>query len=242
MLRKLILIPIILFVLLQTAAFPADMAKILQQKISTSFVNTPLERVIRVLSNQYGVNMIVGGDAQGRVTINLTDVPLEEALSAILKSQGYHFVVRENVIYVKSQKLQLEGELFTKVLKLQYQDGFRLKNSLSPMLSSKGKMEALLSEPAEKDKVNRSNLLVVTDFWENVRGIEQVVAQVDQPVKQVQIEVKLIEKLLTDEKKVGLDLPRSLSVKAQGRRNDCTDPKSPAKRRVAKPAGTFSMV
>ncbi len=216
MIRKLILLPLLLILFFQSLLLSADMEKILQQKISTSFVNTPLERVIRILSNQYGVNMIVSGDAQGTVTINLTDVPLQEALSAILKTQGYHFVVGENVIYVKSYKVQIEGELTTKVFDLKYQDGFRLKSSLTPVLSSKGKMEALLVETDPKNKLQRSNKLVVTDFWENVRQIEQAINQLDNPEQQLQIEVRLVEKIISNEKRVGLDLPKSLTVNGQG--------------------------
>ena len=215
--KKTLLFSLFLFLILQGAAlFATDINEILKQKISTSFVNTPLERVIRVLSNQYGVNMIVGGDAQGRVTINLTDVAFEDALSAILKTQGYHFVLGNNVLYVKPQKMEITGELSTKVFELKYVDGFMLKTSLTPMLSGKGKMEALLVEADKNQQMQRSNVLVVTDYWENVRKIEKVIMQMDHPVKQIQIEVRLIEKLVGDEKRVGLDLPKSLTVKAQG--------------------------
>lgn len=216
MLRRPLLFSVILFLIFQTLSFSADMNKILKQKISTSFVNTPLERVIRVLSNQYGVNMIIGGDAQGKVTINLTDVALEDALNAILKAQGYHFVFGNNVLYIKPQKLEINGELSTKVFDLKYIDGFMLKTSLTPMLSGKGKMEALLVEADKNAKLQRSNVLVLTDFWENISEIDKVIKKMDHAVKQVQIEVRLIEKLIGNEKRVGLDLPKSLTLKAQG--------------------------
>ena len=216
MLRRLFLIALLFFSVRSAALYSAELEDILKQKITTSFVNTPLERVIRLLSNQYGVNIIVGGQAQGKVTINLTDVTLADALSAILKTQGYHFVLGNNVLYVKPENMSISGELETKVFNLHYLDGFHLKTSLKPMLSAKGKIEALLAESEKEQQMQRSNTLVVTDYWENVRQITQVIEQMDKDIPQIQIEVRLVEKIIGDDKKVGINLPRSFTVQAQG--------------------------
>lgn len=216
MIRRLFLISMLILLARSTPVFSAELKDILKQKISTSFVNTPLERVISVLSNQYGINIIVGGDAQGKVTINLSEVTLADALSAILKTQGYHFVMGNNVLYVKPENVSINGELETKVFNLHYLDGFHLKSSLKPMLSAKGKIEALLAETEKDQKMQRSNTLVVTDYWENIRQVTQVIEQMDKALPQIQIEVKLVEKIIGDDKKVGINLPRSFTVQAQG--------------------------
>lgn len=216
MIKKTFLLVIGLLLVLQTTAFSMDISEVLKQKVSTNFVNTPLERVIRVLSNQYNLNIIVGGDASGRVTIHLTNVELGSALNAILKSQGYHYIVGEDVLFVKPLKMDVNGELETRVFNLKYIDGYSLKNSLLPLLSAKGKIEALLSEKEENEKLNRSHLLVVTDFWENVQRIDEVIKKMDVSVQSLQIEVRLVEKMIRDEKRVGLDLPTSVTVKAMG--------------------------
>ncbi len=216
MIKKSFILVIGLLLMVQTAAFSVDISKVLKQKISTNFVNTSLERVIRVLSNQYNLNIIVGGDASGRVTIQLTNVELGSALNAILKSQGYHYIIGNDVLFVKPERMNVNGELETRVFNLKYLDGFSLKNSVLPMLSAKGKIEALLSEKEENGKFNRSHILVITDFWENIQRIDEVIKQMDVPVKSLQIEVRLIEKMIRDEKRVGLDLPTSVTVKTMG--------------------------
>jgi len=216
MIKKVSLTIISLFFLFQINAFALTTDKVLKQKISTNFVNTSLERVIRVLSNQYGLNIIIGGGTAGKVTIQLTNVTLGDALDAILKSQGYHYVLGENVLYVKPLKMDVSGELVTKIFDLKYLEGFSLKTSLTPLLSTKGKMEALLSEPEEDDKLNRSHIIVVSDFRENIQVITSVIEQMDVPSKVLQIEVRLIEKLVSDEQRIGLDLPTSVTVKAMG--------------------------
>lgn len=188
----------------------------LEQKISTRFVNTPLERAVRILAQQYGLNVIISGQVRGTVTTSLNDVALGEALDAILKAQGYHYVLGDNVIIVKSLKLPLDGDLETKVFQLKYVDGFHLQTALQPLLSSRGKIEPLLSEPENNEKFQRSNILVVSDLHDQLGKITKVIAAMDQPEKQLQIEVRLVEKFLGGEKKVGLDLPRSATVKMIG--------------------------
>ncbi len=210
---------VILFALLFgsiSTGYGTDVNKVLQQKMSTSFINTSLEKVIRVLGAQYGLNIIVGGNASGRVTIQLSNVPLSEALNAILKSQGYHYVISGNVLYVKPIKMDVNGELKTKVFHLKYLDGMRLKLSLVPLLSPKGKMEALLSDQGTDDKQSISNTLVVTDYRENLDVVSKTIKEMDIPAKEMQIEVRLIEKLITNDDKVGLDLPKSVTVKTMG--------------------------
>lgn len=216
MLKKGLFIALSVFFLMHSAVFALSTSEILKQKISTNFVNTSLERVVRVLSNQYGLNIIIGGNATGKVTIQLTNVTLSDALNAILKTQGYHYIVGNNVLFVKPVKEDVNGELTTDVFKLKYLDGFSLKEALVPMLSAKGKMEALLSENSENDKEKRSNILVVSDFWENVERITEAIKIMDVPAKALQIEVRLVEKLVGREDRVGLDLPTSMTVKTMG--------------------------
>jgi len=193
-----------------------DQSEILKRKISTSFVDTPLEKVIRVLARQYQLNIIISGKAKETITTNLRDVTLAEGLDAILKSLGYHYVLSGDLIIVKPLAMSMNGELDQRVYNLHYVDGYHLKKSLVPLLSGKGKMEALLAEREKDEKEKRSNILVVSDYRENLKIIDKVIREMDKPEKSIQIEVRLIEKLIGDESRVGLDLPTSLKVQATG--------------------------
>ncbi len=196
--------------------FAQNNAERLEQKISTSFVNTPLERAVRILAQQYGLNITISGQVRGTVTSSLNNVPLGAALNAILKSQGYHYVMGNNVIIVKPLSLVLDGDLETKVFNLKYIDGFHLKKAIQPLLSSRGRIEPLLSETETNEKLQRSNIIVVSDLHEQLQRIAQVIQTMDQPEKQLQIEVRLVEKFIGDEKRVGLDLPKSVTVRMMG--------------------------
>jgi len=214
-LKKLLIIIFSVFLFLQ-ALSASEIEKKLQQKISTSFAGTSLEGAMRILAKQYGLNIIVGQGGQERVTATLFDVSLGEALNAILKTHGFHYILGSNVIMVTPFDMAVNGELNSQVFELNYLDGFKLKITLEPILSPKGKIEALLSETEEKDKYIRSNILVVTDMRENIRTIEKIIQQMDKPPKQMQIDVRLVEKNVGDELRVGIDWPKSMKVTMTG--------------------------
>jgi type IV pilus assembly protein PilQ len=194
----------------------SDIDEKLNMQVSPKFVGASIQEVLRVLSRQYSLNMVVGDEIRGSVTVQLDNVTLSDALNAVLKSHGYHYVVDNNVIYVKAFDQEINGELSAKVFSLKYLDGYNLKATLEPLLSSKGKIEPLISEKV-KDEVNqRSDILVVTDLWENIRTLENVIKTIDVPSKQIHIEVRLVEVLMSDEKQVGINLPKQVEVSLTG--------------------------
>jgi len=208
---------IIMAVILLTFSLAAsDMDEKLNTQVSPKFVGASIQEVLRVLSRQYSLNLVVGDDITGTVTVQLDNVTLSDALNAVLKTHGYHYVVDNNVIFVKPFDQEINGELSTKVFQLKYLDGFNVKASLEPLLSAKGRIEPLISEKVKDEVDLRSDILVVTDLWENVRTFDQVIQTIDVPSKQINIEVRLVEVLMSDEKQVGINLPKKVQVSLTG--------------------------
>ena len=54
-------------------------------QVSLSFQDAKLVNVVRMLLSEDNLNLIMGEDVSGRVTVNLDDVSLETALDAILR-------------------------------------------------------------------------------------------------------------------------------------------------------------
>jgi type IV pilus secretin PilQ/predicted competence protein len=208
---------LVIAVLLLTINLSAsDIDEKLNLQVSPKFVGASIQEVLRVLSRQYSLNLVVGDEIRGSVTVQLDNVTLSDALNAILKSHGYHYVVYDNVIYVKAFDQDINGELSTKVFQLKYLDGFNLKTTLETLLSSKGKIEPIVSEKVKEETDQRSDILVVTDMWENVKAIENVIQTIDVPSKQIHIEVRLVETLVSDQKQIGINLPKKVQVSMTG--------------------------
>lgn len=207
---------VIALLLLIANLLASDIDQKLNMQVSPKFVGASIQEVLRVLSRQYSLNMVVGDEIRGNVTVQLDNVTLSDALNAVLKSHGYHYVVDNNVIYVKAFDQDVNGELSAKVFQLKYLDGFNLKATLEPLLSSKGRIEPLISERVKEEINQRSDIIVVTDLWENIRTLENVIKAIDVPSKQIHIEVRLVEVLVSDEKQVGINLPKQVDVSLTG--------------------------
>lgn len=206
----------LLFLIAVSFANGGELEETLQKKVSPKFVGTSIQQVLRVFARQYSLNLVVGGDVTGNVTVQLNDVTLADALSAILKAHGYHYIIENNVILVKPFDQNVNGELTSKVYRLNYLDGNLLTKTLEPLLSSKGKIEPLIAEVEKEDKFERASEIVVTDNWENLARIDEVIKNLDTPITQVQIEVRLVETLLGNEKEIGFNPPKKISGSITG--------------------------
>jgi type IV pilus secretin PilQ/predicted competence protein len=207
---------IIAILILITNLSASEIEEKLNMQVSPKFVGASIQEVLRVLSRQYSLNLVVGDEIRGSVTVQLDNVTLSDALNAVLKSNGYHYVVDNNVIYVKPFSQDINGELSTKVFQLKYLDGYNLKSTLEPLLSTKGKLEPLISEKVQDELDQRSDVLVVTDMWENIKAIGNVIQTIDVPSQQLNIEVRLVEVLMSDEKQVGINLPKTVDISLTG--------------------------
>ncbi len=58
------------------------------ERISLSLADADLVEVLRAFARLSGANLVVAPGVQGKVTLELSDVPWDQALSVILKSQG----------------------------------------------------------------------------------------------------------------------------------------------------------
>jgi TonB-linked SusC/RagA family outer membrane protein len=76
----------------------------LSQKVTFSFRNVSLSEVIREIGAQTGVSIICNRNqlkAASPVTLTLQDVPLDEALVAVLKNQPFSFEMKEGRIVIR---------------------------------------------------------------------------------------------------------------------------------------------
>lgn len=110
--------------------------------ISMNFKNANIVDLLRVLAKQNNLNIIAGQDIHGEVTVSLTDVHLGTALDAILKVNKYDWFIQGNIIVIKSADEKMQGELTTRVYKLDYIDASAIEDAINAILTPKGKIQA----------------------------------------------------------------------------------------------------
>jgi type IV pilus assembly protein PilQ len=161
--------------------------EVFQQTVTLSFKDANLQNVLRIISQKTGLNIIMSEkDVKGTVTVHLEDVPLGAALDSILKTNELSFVIEPgNIVRVVPRKevRKKEIELKTVHRTINWVQAKRIKETLEPFLTEDGQIQAC----------EDSNALIITDTPPNVAILEDLVAKLDIPEKQVMIEARLID-------------------------------------------------
>ncbi len=207
---------ILLIFLFSFSIFAGDIEKVLDQHVSPTFIGVKLRDALRLFAQQNHFNYVFSGPGTEVINIRLTNVPLRTALEYMLKPNGYHYIIKDGVMVIKPLQQSMYGELSTKIYHLQYVDALKIKNTIESFLSSKGKIEALLADKTSSDEMDRSNILIVSDLEENLAIIDKIIEELDKPVKQVQIEIRLIETLVGGKNQLGFKWPTSVSASVMG--------------------------
>ncbi|OIO37975.1 MAG: hypothetical protein AUJ75_03435, partial [Candidatus Omnitrophica bacterium CG1_02_49_10] len=190
---------IVLFILIFiTGPAPVSLADIMESGfyeeanpiISMDYKNADISDVLDAVSKAYSLNIVAGKDIRGKITVSLRDVKLDEALYAILDVNGYHYVRRGNIIVIKPLEEGLDSDL----IKINYTAAGSIKDMVSSVLSAKGSMQI--------DEI--SNAVIVTDSAANLEKIRDLVARIDTPPLQVNIEAKLVDIQTTDLENLGV--------------------------------------
>lgn len=161
--------------------------------------------VLQLLASQFKLNILTTADVKGSVTFQFSNVPLQAALDALVKSAGCNMVRMGDVILVKPLKVEVLGELETRIFNLDYAEAADIKASVNKLASPKGDIELSYRRVGDAGASRRASLLVVTDYPDNLNRIERLIHQLDQPVPQIAIEAKFIETTLSNDNLYGLD-------------------------------------
>ena len=108
------------------------------ERISLEAKSAPITDVLRLLAKQTRLNIVAIEDT-GRVTVNLVNVSIKEALDLIARANGYDYIVKGDVILVKPWENFQLNELQTRVYRLKYIDAHNLEAIISQVLSEQAK-------------------------------------------------------------------------------------------------------
>lgn len=153
-------------------------------RISLNFKDADLRNIIRLIARVSGINIIAGPEVTGRVTVQLTDVSWEHALSLVLRVNGFAYTREDNIIRVMTPDKMEQEPLSVRVIPVNYAHASELTDMLRPLLTpQRGTLQS----------DSRANVLIVTDVPSRIAELEKVVERLDTPTPQVLIDVKFIE-------------------------------------------------
>jgi type IV pilus assembly protein PilQ len=188
-----------------------------------------LLQVLRMLASQAQISIIPGKDVRGTVpAMDLYNVSVYEALDAILQTNGFHWKKQGNFIYVYTQsdwdKLQKANhQRQTKVYSLYYITAQDAAALIKPALSPDAQLEttkptdtglAAVSADATSssysgntggDAMAGIDMIVVSDYPENLAQVDQIISKIDRRPQQVLVEATILEATLNDNNALGID-------------------------------------
>ncbi|HEX3355740.1 MAG TPA: secretin and TonB N-terminal domain-containing protein [Tepidisphaeraceae bacterium] len=178
-----------------------------------------LVEVLRMLSMQSQRNIIASNQVNGHVTANLYGVTVREALDAILHANGYAYREQGNFIYVYTTKEladieKSEKQLSTEVYRLFYTPAANAITMIKPVMSADGQVSSTTpaivgiaegGSDAGGDTHATEDMLVVTDYPENLEKIRKVVAEIDRRPQQILIEATILQAQLSEDNALGVD-------------------------------------
>jgi type IV pilus assembly protein PilQ len=157
----------------------------LQTRITYSCVDSPIDKVLMDLAEQAKIDIVKSPKVTGNVTVKVTDVPLEEALSNILAAHDYTYIATESMIRVVplSEIVVAREPLVTKIYKITYADANEAAGALGNFISPQGKVA-----------LNKgTSHIIVTDTEGRIKGIDKFIEEIDQATPQVMVEVRVYD-------------------------------------------------
>ena len=104
---------------------------------SLDFSDAELTDVLRAIAKFSGLNIVASDTVQGQVSVFLEEVSVRSALNAILSTNNFGYICRDNVVYVlPAEKLgEDKVQKITRVFFLQYLNAEEVAKSLSELFT-----------------------------------------------------------------------------------------------------------
>ena len=184
-----------------TTEVDSDEQQFTGEPISLSLKDADVRDVLKTFTALTQLNIIVDPGVGGSVTVELRDVPWDQALDLILKINGLDYVLENNVLRVASSQKLASEKAARVALDKQREQAKPLKTVLKPLSYAKASYVAgllsndnyLLSDRGSVTTDERTNTLIIRDVVDRVEGALRLIESLDQPTPQVVIEGRIVE-------------------------------------------------
>lgn len=176
-------------------------------RVTFNFQDIPVRSVLQLIADVSDLNIVVADNVGGNLTLRLTNVPWDQALDIVLDARNLDMRENGNVIWIAPtadiaareqqllQALQDRKELeplATALISVSYASAEDLQLLIAEASTSEAGEAGLLSERGSVAIDSRTNTLMVTDTPDRIEAIQQLVLDLDRPVRQVQIESRIV--------------------------------------------------
>lgn len=200
-------------------------------KLSLDFQDIEVRRVLQLLADFTGINMVAADSVQGNITLRLKDVPWDQALDIILKTKNLDKRRNGNVIWIAPVTELIKAEddeakalaqtiklapIQTDYIRLSYAKATDVLKLIEDTRDGKGAvanrtansdslaLESLLSSRGSAVADSRTNTLIVNDTAQNIDKVRKMIELLDVQVKQVMVEARIVRASTSFTKELGV--------------------------------------
>jgi len=179
----------------------SGMADFSGELINVNFQNVDIHSVLSLLAEVNDFSLVVSDAVSGNVTLRLVNVPWDQALDMVLRSEGLGQRIEGTVMYIapaadiaQAELLELENSqqqvnlapLVTEYIEVNYAEATILAELLA------GESGSILSDRGTAAVDERTNTLIVQDVASVLEDVRDMVSRLDIPVRQVLIEARIV--------------------------------------------------
>ncbi|HEU5248466.1 MAG TPA: type IV pilus secretin PilQ [Thermoanaerobaculia bacterium] len=180
------------------------------EPISLDLKDADIKDVFRTISQLTGLNIVIDPEVRGTVTVQLENVPWDQALDLILKQNSLGYVLENNIMRIATtQKLQAEeGDRArlaearqaaeptrTVIKKLSYARAAEITPTLKSIMSRRGDIVV----------DTRTNTLIIREIPTFLPAVLQLIDNLDTATPQVMIESRIVETTKTLGRSLGIN-------------------------------------
>ncbi len=172
--------------------------------ISINFDNIELTQALQQIANFVDLNLVISPSIQGTTSLNLTDIPWNHALDALLNinqlSSTWHnqsLLIAPTVELAKMKQHNSTEGTITELLPLYHSNAAQIENLI--------KASGLLSKRGKIVTDQRTNTLLIHDYPNHIDDIQQSITILDRPLDQVSIEARIVVANTSYRKQIGVN-------------------------------------
>ncbi len=173
-----------------------------QERISMRLENADLVTTLRSIAQASGMNIIIGDEVRGTITVELDNIEWEEALDLVLKTKGYTYIIENDVIRVsrpetfakEQENIEASKPIKREIFVLEFTTPTEIQGAVKSLLSKRGSIEQDV----------RTNSIIVSDIELRLEEVESLIKALDLKTPQVAITSKIVDIDRTAARELGL--------------------------------------
>jgi len=175
--------------------------------VTLQFRDASTKMVFEVLARQTGVNFIFDKDIRGdgKTTIFVQGVPVEQAIDLILRQNGLgQQVLADNMVLIYPNTPAKQSEYQTQLVRTFYLTNTPVSSGLEMLKTVLDAKTLYVDE--------RASAVIMRDTPERIRMAERLIASVDVPEAEVMLEVEVLELTRSRLDQLGIKYPNQLTM------------------------------